>query len=156
MSRSSSIPLHSNKEHHQSIFRNTLHYAFSSGSRPKLPILSTYLGLHLVLPLTISPPPSKRSKCWHSTKPGFAESPASLSTTEVRDCSTLSLMHSLLYSKVIPASSCVSKIGNGALCNKRNDPLNGTHVEASHKNHTVVAFQKPFCYHCTQVKIQNL
>jgi hypothetical protein len=36
--------------------------------------------------------------------------------TAVKDCSTLSLPHSLLYSKVIAESSWLSKIGNGALC----------------------------------------
>lgn len=77
------------------------------------------LGLHSVLPLTISAPSSSRSKCLHSTCPLWARLPTLASDTAVRDWSTLSLPHSLLYSKVIEISSWLSKIDCGALCNNQ-------------------------------------
>lgn len=81
-------------------------YELSAGTLFKASKLMTGLGLHSVLPLTISAPSSSRSKCLHSMNPPPpAKLPTSAPETSVRDCSTLFLPHSLLYSNVMAYSS---------------------------------------------------
>lgn len=63
------------------------------------------LDLHSVRALRISAPDSSCRRCWHSMSAASGEPSALLSETAVSDRSTLSFPHSLLYSRVKPASS---------------------------------------------------
>lgn len=82
------------------------HHALSAENSPRNPSLFSSLGLHPVLARTISGPDSSRSKCWHSTSlDSSASYPVLLPAIFVRDCRTLSLPHSLLYSSIIAESS---------------------------------------------------
>lgn len=92
-----------------------LHHVFPAGSGPMFWRSWAGLGRHFVRPLIISAPLSSRRRCWHSM-PASGEPSEPWLETAVSDCSTESLPHSLLYSKVMPASSWLSRIEIGALC----------------------------------------
>lgn len=86
------------------------------------------LGLHAVLPRTISAPSARRRRWWHSTPASGGAASAQRALTPVRDCSTLSLPHSRRYSRVNSQSSWSSRIGIGTLCKwetPRRDKDNG-------------------------------
>lgn len=101
----------------------TRHQVLAAETSPAISGLLAGFGLHSVLALTISAPLSSRSKCRHSTSAEFSRSSTLLPEREVRDCSTLSLPHSLRYSKVMAESSRDSKMGGGALCNWHHEPV---------------------------------